>query len=171
MQKEEKDSKDTEKKPENENPKESTQKKLAKDDNIILNVSKKSLTKEEINKEEKSEENDEIEKTENKPVKPNTKSNFLSDSITKIQNGDDEDIMKELIVLNEKLSLSSNQIVDNPNMPQLLEVICNNLEKINLPKLIIYTLQCINYILDINISLTSVLKRVGAIPKIILLIN
>ena len=170
IQKEEKDSKDTEKKPEDENPKELTRKKSV-DDNIILNFSKNSLKKDHINKEEKSEQKDKIEKPKNKQVKPNSENNFLSDSIAKLQNGDDMDIMNELIALSEKLPLSSNEISDNPNMPKLLEVICNNLEKINVPKLIIYTLKCINYILDINPSLTSILKRVGAIPKIKLLIS
>ena len=89
----------------------------------------------------------------------------------KLQNGDDIDIMNELILLCEQLSLSSDQIGDNPNMPKLLEEICLNLEKLYLPEIIIYSLQCINYILDINPGLTSVLKRVGAIPKIIILIS
>ena len=56
-------------------------------------------------------------------------------------------------------------------MPKLLEEICINLEKLYIPEIIIYSLQCINYILDINPGLTSVLKRVGAIPKIIMLIK
>ena len=169
--KEEKDSKDKEKKPENENPKESTQEKLAEDDNIFLDFLKYSLMKDDMNKEEKNEQKEEKEKTKYKPIKSYTESNFLSASITKLQNGDDMDIMSELILLCEQLSLSSDQIGDNPNMPKLLELICNNLEKLYLPELIIYTLQCMNYILDINPGLTSVLKRVGAIPKIILLIS
>jgi len=96
---------------------------------------------------------------------------FLLSSVKKLQNGDDMDIMSELILLCEQLSLSSDQIGDNPNMPKLLEQICLNLEKLYLPEIIIYSLQCINYILDINPGLTSVLKRVGAIPKIIILIS
>ena len=92
IQKEEKDSKDTEKKPEDENPKELTRKKSV-DDNIILNFSKNSLKKDHINKEEKSEQKDKIEKPKNKQVKPNSENNFLSDSIAKLQNGDDMDIM------------------------------------------------------------------------------
>ena len=56
------------------------------------------------------------------------------------------DIMSELIFLCEQLSLSSDQIGDNPNMPKLLEEICKNLEKLYLPEIIIYSLQCINYI-------------------------
>ena len=91
--------------------------------------------------------------------------------MAKLQNGDDMDIMSELISLCEQLSLSSDQIGDNPNMPKILEEICKNLEKIYLPELIIYSLQCINYILDINPGLTSVIKRIGAIPKIITLIT
>ena len=101
----------------------------------------------------------------------NTESSFLSQAITKLQNGDDMDIMSELILLCEQLSLASDQIGDNPNMPKLLEEICKNLEKIYLPELIIYSLQCINYILDINPGLTSVLKRLNIIPKIISIIS
>ena len=101
----------------------------------------------------------------------NTESSFLSSSITKLQTGDDMDIMSELMLLCEQLSLSSDQIGDNPNMPKLLEEVCKNLEKIYLPEIIIYSLQCINYILDINPGLTSVIKRIGAIPKIIMLIS
>ena len=101
----------------------------------------------------------------------NAESTFISESITKLQNGDDMDIMRELISLSEKISLASDQIGENPNMPQLLEEICKNLEKLYLPEIIIYSLQCINYIIDINPGLTSVLKKVGAIPIIIGLIN
>ena len=103
--------------------------------------------------------------------KPTSESKFLSESIAKLKNGDDMDIMSQLIILCEKLSLSSDQIADDPNMTFLLEEICKNLEKAYLPELILYTLQCINYILDLNPAFTSTLKRVGAIPKIIILIS
>ena len=56
-------------------------------------------------------------------------------------------------------------------MPKLLEKICKNLEKLYLPEIIIYSLQCFNFILEINPGLTSVLKRVGAIPKKIIFIS
>ena len=169
MLKEEKDSKETENKPENENQKESTQKILT--DNIISGLPKNVLMNDDINKEVDSEQKEETEKTKNKSIKPNDENNFISSSIEKLQKGDEMEIMNELKILCEKLSLSRNEIWDNTNMPKLLEVLCNNLEKINLPKLIIYTLKCIYYILDINSSLISVLKRVNAIPKIILIIN
>jgi len=170
--KEEKSTKDNEKKPEEGNPKETSKDKLAEEDNLFLDFLKYSLMKDDINKEEKSEQKNEKEKTSKyKPLKSYTESNFLSSSITKLQKGDDMDIMSELILLCEQLSLSSDQIGDNPNMPKLLEEVCKNLEKLYLPEIIIYSLQCINYVLDINPGLTSVLKRVAAIPKIILLIS
>ena len=56
-------------------------------------------------------------------------------------------------------------------MPKLLEEISKNLEKLYLPEIIIYRFQFINYIIDINPGLTSVLKRVGAIPKKIIFIS
>ena len=171
--KEEKSTKDNEKKPEEGNPKETSKDKLAEEDNLFLDFLKYSLMKDDINKEEKSEQKNEKEKTSKyKPLKSSYKeSDFLSSSITKLQNGDDMDIMSELMLLCEQLSLSSDQIGDNPNMPKLLEEVCKNLEKLYLPEIIIYSLQCINYVLDINPGLTSVLKRVAAIPKIILLIS
>jgi len=43
--------------------------------------------------------------------------------------------------------------------------------KIILPEIIIYGLQCFNYILEINPGLTSLLKRVGDIPTKIIFIN
>ena len=43
--------------------------------------------------------------------------------------------------------------------------------KIILPEIIIYSLQCFNYILEINPGLTSLLKRVGDIPTKIIFIN
>ena len=101
----------------------------------------------------------------------NNESGLLSSSIKKLQTGDDMDIMNELILLCEQLSLSSDQIGDNPNMPKLLEEVSKNYEKLYLPEIIIYSLQCTNYILDINPGLTSVLKRINAIPKIIALIT
>ena len=56
-------------------------------------------------------------------------------------------------------------------MPKLLEKICKNLEKLYLPEIFIYSLQCFNYILEINPGLTSLLKRVGDIPTKIIFIN
>ena len=98
-------------------------------------------------------------------------SKFLLDSIQILKNGDDMEIMAKLINLSEYLSLSSDQIADNPNMGPLLEEICKNLEKTYLPELIIYSLQCINYILDINPAFTSTLKKVNAVSKIIILMT
>ena len=43
--------------------------------------------------------------------------------------------------------------------------------KIILPEIIIYSLQCFNYILEINPGLTSLLKRVRDIPTKIIFIN
>ena len=134
------------------------------EENIFFEFLKNSLLNEEQNKE----------KNKN-PLKTlklnNAESSFISESLTKLQNGDDMDIMSELISLCEKISLASDQIGDNPSMPKLLEEICKNLEKLYLPEIIIYSLQCINYIIDINPGLTSVLKRVGAVPKIIGLVS
>ena len=173
--KDNKNTKEKENKSEKENPKESTQEKMNEEENIFLDFLKNSFMNEQSNKEEKSDK-DKEKPNESKTIKTlsrlnNTESTFLSSSITKLQTGDDMDIMSELIFLCEQLSLSSDQIGDNPNMPKLLEEICKNLEKLYLPEIIIYSLQCINYILDINPGLTSVLKRVGAIPKIIILIS
>ena len=140
------------------------------EDNFLFNLIKESLLEE---KEKDKEKEKPKEKDKNTILNklPNLESGFLSSSLAKLQNGDDMDIMSELISLCEQLSLSSDQIGDNPNMPKILEEICKNLEKIYLPELIIYSLQCINYILDINPGLTSVIKRIGAIPKIITLIT
>ena len=144
--------------------KEDLPKEKFEEENIFLEFLKNSLMNEDQNKDK-----------EKNPIKitklNNTESSFISQSITKLQNGDDMDIMSELISLCEKLSLASDQIGDNPSMPQLVEEICKNFEKLYLPEIIIYSLQCINYIIDINPGLTSVLKRVGAVPQIIGLIS
>ena len=153
---------------------ESTQEKL-EEENIFLDFLKNSFFKETENKDDfknKDKEKNNDTKTTKTIVKTTEKeSGFLSSSIEKLRKGDDMDIMSELILLSEQLSLSSDLIGDNPNMPKLLEEICKNIEKLYLPEIIVYSLQCINYILDINPGLTSVLKRVGAIPKIVLLIS
>jgi len=164
--------KDKDNKSEKENPKEPTQENKTEEENIFLDFLKNAFMNERLNKEEESDKEKEKEKTnESKTIKTlsnlnNTESGFLSSSINKLKTGDDMDIMSELLLLSEQLSLSSDQIGDNPNLAKLLEEICKNLEKLYLPEIIIYSLQCINYILDINPGLTSVLKRVGAIPKL-----
>ena len=123
-------------------------------------------------KEEKpKEKNDESKNVKIEQKLNNTESSFILSSTKILQNGDDMDIINELINLCTQLSLSSDQIGDNPNMPKLLEEICRNLEKLYIPEIVIYSLQCINYILDINPGLTSVLRRVDAIPKIVFAIN
>ena len=160
-----KDSKEPEQPNKNPEPKKEESSDLFKEEeNLLFNIIKNSLL-EEKEKEKEKEKEDQSNKI------PNVESGFLSSSIKKLQNGDDMDIMSELINLCEQLSLSSDQIGDNPNMPKLLEEVCKNLEKLYLPEIIIYSLQCINYILDINPGLTSVIKRIGAIPKILTLIT
>ena len=171
--------KEKEKQPSNENPKKTEQDKF-EEENIFLEFLKNAFEREKAykNKDNKDKDKDK-DKKDNKDkdtfksysVLDEKDKDFLLSSVKKLQNGDDMDIMSELILLCEQLSLSSDQIGDNPNMPKLLEQICLNLEKLYLPEIIIYSLQCINYILDINPGLTSVLKRVGAIPKIIILIS
>ena len=97
--------------------------------------------------------------------------NHISQSINKLSTGDDMDILNELISLCDFLSLSSERIGYNPNMSKLLEEICKNLTKIYLPEIIIYSLQCINYILDINSTLVHVLKSIDAITTIMNIIT
>ena len=166
-----------EKETEKENPINSKDGNLNEEENIFLDFLKNSFLNEQKRKEEKSDKNKDKEKpNESKTIKTfsklnNTESTFLSSSIKKLQTGDDMDIISELMSLCTQLSLSSDQIGDNPIMPKLLEEICKNLEKLYIPEILIYSLQCINYILDINPGLTSVLKRVGAIPKITFAIN
>ena len=87
-------------------------------------------------------------------------------SLKKMETGDDMDIMNELLNLREFLSMSSERIGYNPNMSKLLEEICKNLTKTYLPEMIIYCLQCINYIIDINPSLATILKKINAIESI-----
>ena len=151
-----------------ETKKEETSNTYNEEENFLFNLIKDSLLEEKDKEKDKPKEKD---KNTLLNKLPNVESGFLSSSLTKLQNGDDMDIMSELILLCEQLSLSSDQIGDNPNMPKILEEICKNLEKVYLPEIIIYSLQCINYILDINPGLTSVIKRIGAIPKIITLIT
>ena len=157
------DSKESEQTNKNqESNKEETSDIFKDEENLLFNIIKNSLLEEKEKEKEK-------EKKENKL--PNVESGFLSSSIKKLQTGDDIDIINELMFLCEQLSLSSDQIGDNPNMPKLLEEVCKNLEKLYIPEIIIYSLQCINNILDINPGLTSVIKRIGAIPKILTLIT
>ena len=96
---------------------------------------------------------------------------FLLKSLEKLKSGDDMDIMSELISLCEYLSLSDGVLGTNPNLGKLLEEICKNLDKTYLPELVIYSLQCMNYILDLNPRLASVLRKNNIIVKLTNLIN
>ena len=96
---------------------------------------------------------------------------FILNSLQRLKNGDDMDILSELINLCDKLSISSDLMGTNPNMPTLLEEICKNLDKLYLPELVIYSLQCINYILDINPRLINIIKKNNIVPKLITIIN
>ena len=96
---------------------------------------------------------------------------FLVKSLEKLKTGDDMDIMSELINLCEKLSLSDGSIGSNPNLAKLLEEICKNLDKTYLPEILIYSLQCLNYILDINPRLANNLRKNNIIIKLINIIN
>ena len=96
---------------------------------------------------------------------------FLVKSLEKLKTGDDMDIMNELINLCEKLSLSDGSIGSNPNLAKLLEEICKNLDKTYLPEILIYSLQCLNYILDINPRLANNLRKNNIIIKLINIIN
>ena len=96
---------------------------------------------------------------------------FLLKSLEKLKSGDDMDIMSELISLCEYLSLSDGVLGTNPNLGKLLEEICKNLDKTYLPELVIYSLQCLNYILDLNPRLASILRKNNIIVKLTNLIN
>jgi hypothetical protein len=96
---------------------------------------------------------------------------FITTSLEKLKKGDDMDIMSELINLCDQLSLCSEMVGTNMNLPRLLEEICKNLDKTYLPEIVIYSLQCINYILDINPRLSNVIRRNGVIPKLMTIIN
>ena len=96
---------------------------------------------------------------------------FILNSLQKLKNGDDMDIMSELINLCDQLSISSELVGTNPNMPKLLEEICKNLDKLYLPEIVIYSLQCINYILDINPRLVNIIRKNNIVPKLITIIN
>ena len=96
---------------------------------------------------------------------------FISTSLEKLKKGDDMDIMSELINLCDQLSICSDIVGSNPNMPKLLEEICKNLDKLYLPEIVIYSLQCINYILDVNPRMANILKKNNIIPKLITIIN
>ena len=96
---------------------------------------------------------------------------FLAKSLEKLKNGDDMDIMSELINLCDQLSLANELLGLNPNLPKLLDEICKNLDKIYLPEIVIYSLQCINYILDLNPRLANVLRKNNVVPKLITIIN
>ena len=95
----------------------------------------------------------------------------LNKSIVKLQTSDDMDIITELISLCDFLSLSSDKIGFDPKMQILLEEIFKNLEKTYLPELIIYCLQCINYILDINPSLYYIIQKIKGVPKLLNIIS
>ena len=96
---------------------------------------------------------------------------FITTSLQKLKNGDDMDIMSELINLCDQLSLANELLGLNPNLPKLLDEICKNLDKIYLPEIVIYSLQCINYILDLNPRLANVLRKNNVVPKLITIIN
>ena len=96
---------------------------------------------------------------------------FITTSLEKLKKGDDMDIMSELINLCDQLSLCSEMVGTNMNLPRLLEEICKNLDKIYLPEIVIYSLQCINYILDLNPRLANVLRKNNVVPKLITIIN
>ena len=90
----------------------------------------------------------------------------ITNSLKKMEKGDDMDILNELVQLREFLSIANERIGFNPNIAKLLEEICKNLTKTYLPEMIIYCLQCINYIIDINPSLVTILKKINAISSI-----
>ena len=54
--------------------------------------------------------------------------------------------------------------LSDQKISKLLEEICKNLTKNYLPEIIIYSLQCINYILDINPTLSYVLNLKLSLP-------
>ena len=96
---------------------------------------------------------------------------FIVTSLEKLKNGDDMDIMSELINLCDQLSICNDLVGTNPNLPKLLEEICKNLDKTYLPEIVMYSLQCINYILDLNPRLSNIIRKNNIIPKLITIIT
>ena len=96
---------------------------------------------------------------------------FILTSLEKLKKGDDMDIMTELINLCDQLSICSEFVGTNPNLPKLLEEIFKNLDKTYLPEIVMYSLQCINYILDLNPRLSNIIRKNNIVPKLITIIN
>ena len=101
----------------------------------------------------------------------NNPGSFILKSLEKLKTGDDMDIMSELINLCDQLSLSDGSIGGNLNLGKLLEEICKNLDKTYLPEIVIYSLQCMNYILDINPRLSNIFRKNNIVPKLTTIIN
>ena len=101
----------------------------------------------------------------------NNPGSFILKSLEKLKTGDDMDIMSELISLCDQLSLSDGSIGANLNLGKLLEEICKNLDKTYLPEIVIYSLQCMNYILDLNPRLSNIFRKNNIIPKLTTIIN
>ena len=95
----------------------------------------------------------------------------ISQSLNKLKEGDDKSILNELISLCNFLCLSSDRIGFNSNIGNLLEEICKNLSKTYMPQIVIYSLQCINHILDINPLLTYNLNKINGVSSIMKVIS
>ena len=95
----------------------------------------------------------------------------ISQSLNKLKEGDDESILNELVSLCDFLCLSSDRIGFDSKMGNLLEEICKNLSKTYMPQIVIYSLQCINHILDINPYLSRNLNKINGVSSIMKVIS
>jgi hypothetical protein len=77
--------------------------------------------------------------------------------------------LSTLYILTTELSMANDTLADDPQCPSLIQELILLFDKYFLPDITLYSLQCLNFLLDLNPAYTSTVKKFGGMPKIVLM--
>lgn len=94
---------------------------------------------------------------------------FISEAINSFKEGDDMLALSTLYNLTSELSMANDTLAEDPQCQALIQELIILFDKFFLPDITLYSLQCLNFLLDLNPAYTSTVKKYGGMPKIVLM--
>lgn len=98
-----------------------------------------------------------------------TNNKFIAEIIEKLKNEDDMSVLNTLYTLSNELSMANDSLAEDQNCHMLIQELIQLFDKFYLPDISLFSLQCLNFLLDINPAYTSTIKKHGGFLKIVIM--
>ncbi|MCQ2815729.1 MAG: hypothetical protein MJ252_00535 [archaeon] len=92
---------------------------------------------------------------------------IISQTLQKLNSNDEIEILNALNNLMSELSIATDSFAENPSIRELIISLCGLLDRFPaLPDISVVSLQCLNYIVDINPALSGIIVKCGGTKQI-----